>query len=103
MACTARPRVPDFAADPPSQIERIPFLGVQLARLTSQELVGLIREAVDQRRCITFSYVHFHTINLLERSPAAVTAFRGIDVVTPDGIAVVLSSRLLGTRLSRRN
>jgi len=94
--------VADLAA-PGEPIERVPFLGLPLARLTPPELLRHIRQAADQRRCITVTYVHFHTINLIERSPAAAEALRRIDVLAPDGIAILWPTRLLGEALERRN
>ena len=84
-------------------LERIPYFGISLTRLTVNEFVETVRSACEKGVCLAFSYAHFHTINLIQDSVYARDIFREVDVVAPDGVAVLWSTRLLGGRLFRDN
>lgn len=84
-------------------IECFPCFSISLARLTTREFVETVGRVVDEGRSMTFSYVHFHTINLIEDSVNVAGTFRQIDVVSPDGVAMLWSTKLMGRPLSRDN
>lgn len=83
--------------------DRLDYCGVAVSRLTASAFVARMAKAVDDQRVLTATYLHFHTVNLIEASPHARHIFSEIDVVHPDGIAVLWSSRLFGRPFDRDN
>src|SRR5579859_7484254 len=83
--------------------DKAEYCGIAVTRLTASRLVQHIKRAVERRTTLIASYVHLHTVNLMSENPN----FRGMlarfDLVTPDGIAVLWSSRLFGAVYRRQN
>jgi N-acetylglucosaminyldiphosphoundecaprenol N-acetyl-beta-D-mannosaminyltransferase len=82
-------------------IEKVDYCGLPVTRLTVRELMQNIRRAVDQRTTLIASYMHLHTVNLMSNNPGVRDALTRFDIVIPDGIAVLWSSRLFGTSFRR--
>lgn len=83
--------------------DTVDYLGVRVAALTTPQLIEEIRSCVSRGSSLTASYIHFHTVNVVRSNSEARAAFGKLDIVTPDGIAVLLTSRLFGRRWGREN
>jgi N-acetylglucosaminyldiphosphoundecaprenol N-acetyl-beta-D-mannosaminyltransferase len=81
----------------------ISFADLDITALTISEYLDRIRSCVDAQRCFTASYLHFHTLNIIRRDVRVREAFEQLDVLAPDGIAVMWSARLFGHRMGRPN
>jgi N-acetylglucosaminyldiphosphoundecaprenol N-acetyl-beta-D-mannosaminyltransferase len=83
--------------------DTIAVAGIDIRTMTVPEYIDAIRSSVDARRCFTATYVHFHTINIIHRDVRARDTFARLDVLAPDGIAIMWGARLLGHRVERAN
>ncbi len=79
----------------------VEFAGMKIRTFSVPEYVEDIRASVLRKSCLTASYVHFHTLNLIQNNERVREIFDRIDTVTPDGIAIMWSARLFGQHLER--
>ncbi len=77
--------------------------GIRISRLKVPEFVARIRTSIEQGTVLTATYVHFQSINLICSSISIRDTFAALDVVAPDGSALLWSSGLFGPRLRREN
>jgi|GEM_PF-1023245 len=84
-------------------METFDYFGVRLTKMSPDEFVVAIDQAVAKDAPTTASYLHFHTVNVVESDAEAAEAFRDLDLLTPDGVAVLSTSRFFGPRLERDN
>jgi len=77
--------------------------GIRISRLIVPEFISRIRTSIHQGAILTASYAHFQTINIVCSSVSARNAFAALDLVSPDGSALLWTSRLLGARFRREN
>ena len=84
-------------------METFDYFGVRLTKMSPDEFVATIDQSVAKNAPTTASYLHFHTVNIVESDAEAAEAFRDLDLLTPDGVAVLSTSRFFGPRLDRKN
>ena len=83
--------------------DKVDYCGIAVTRVTPGELIQVIKRIVDQKLTLIASYVHLNTVNLMSACPQIRTILARFDIVIPDGIAVLWSSRLFGTSFRRRD
>lgn len=98
-----RQRAESFPGVVDAVADRVEYCGVLVTRLTASELILNIKRAVERRTTLIASYIHLHTVNLMSANPRLRDTLGQFDLVTPDGIAVLWSSRLFGTLFRREN
>lgn len=82
-----------------SQITGFPFSVLSLSDSVAQ-LADWARDSVAEGRCI--AVVNPHSVEAARRDPEFAAAIRAADMVTPDGIGIVLASRILGAGIPER-
>lgn len=72
--------------------------GFNFSQLTLQETIDQIERwaADDQVRGKCLAIVNPHSVETAHRDPEFAEAIRAADIVTPDGVGIVLASRILG-------
>jgi exopolysaccharide biosynthesis WecB/TagA/CpsF family protein len=84
-------------------IQSFDYFGVRLTKMSPDEFVETIDAAIAKNAPTTASYLHFHTVNLVQSDREAAVAFQDLDLLTPDGIAVLSTGRFFGPSLARDN
>lgn len=79
------------------------YFGFRLTKMNTDEFVAMIGQSVTKNAPTTASYLHFHTVNIVESDAEAAEAFRDLDLMTPDGVAILSTSRFFGPRVGREN
>lgn len=79
------------------------YMGVSLDRLTIRELLDIVRAHVVDGKSLTYSNFGFPTVNIVSSHPAALDTFRALDILTPEGISILCTSRLFGPPLKIAN
>ena len=79
------------------------YLGIRLDRLTVPELIDEIKFCIIQQTKLMVSYYGFHTANIIQSSKNAENNFNSLDILTPDGIAVLWTSWLFASPLTVEN
>lgn len=76
--------------------------GVGFSRLTLQETVDLLSkwaiDKTDRAKCLAI--VNPHSVETARRDPEFAAAIRAADLVTPDGVGILLVSRILEDSLT---
>lgn len=84
-------------------IETVDYMGIRLHKLTQGELISKLIESVAQNQKFTFSYYGFHTANITASSSIAAELFSSLDVLMPDGIAILYTTWLFGVSMTSEN
>lgn len=79
-----------------------PLFGVDVAAVTMNEAVALIRNTIDSGRQLQIGVVNAAKLVNMTRQPALRQAVLSCDVIFADGTAVVWASRILGRALPER-
>ena len=83
--------------------DTLDYLGIRLNRLTISELIEEINSCVAEQHRLTVSYYCSHTANIIRKNKSDRDIFNSLDIVAPDGIAVLWTSWLFGPSLSMEN
>ena len=82
---------------------KLKYLGMELDRITTRELLKKVKLCVEQRKKLTASYFGAHTANIIRVDNNTKETFRSLNYLMADGIAVVLTSRFFGEPLTIKN
>jgi N-acetylglucosaminyldiphosphoundecaprenol N-acetyl-beta-D-mannosaminyltransferase len=80
------------------------IFGIQISSVSRNVLLQNIEEAISLKNNKKITYAHFNTLNQLYRNRTLITLFNQFDYVHPDGVGILLTSKILfgGNRLDKR-
>lgn len=81
----------------------VDYLGVRLSKATVPDMIAMVASCVSQTRTLTVSYFGFHTANVIASNSELRATFDSLDLVVPDGIAILWTAWMFGLPLSVRN
>ena len=84
-------------------IQSFDYLGIRVEKMTADDWVAAVRASTSKTVPTTASYLHFHSVNVIQSDPEGARAFADLDLLTPDGIAVLSTSRVSGVKVTREN
>ncbi|HEX7191437.1 MAG TPA: WecB/TagA/CpsF family glycosyltransferase [Thermoanaerobaculia bacterium] len=84
-------------------IQSFDYLGIRVEKMTADDWVAAVRDSTMKPVPTTASYLHFHSVNVIQSDPEAAKAFADLDLLTPDGVAVLSTSSVSGVKISREN
>ena len=80
---------------------RVELLGVEVDRITGDELVAAVVDAVRQRRRLRVANHNLHSTYLVQDDPRMARWYERADIVFVDGMSLVAASRFKGRALAR--